>query len=175
MYKSINGNEETIHRDIVSQCKKGIVELGVLFGATTRIFCIANSNIPIYGIDPIIPDSMNASLIGNEERIKDNTKDFTNFTLIKDYSFNVVKNWDKPFDYVFIDASHIYKDVKKDFEEWFSKLEPGGYVGLHDSAADRGGPYNWPGPSQLARELIDDDRVEYIITVNSLTIFKKIL
>ncbi|HDY89715.1 MAG TPA: class I SAM-dependent methyltransferase, partial [bacterium] len=109
------------------------------------------------------------------EEIEKNNKDYPNFVFINDYSFNVIKHFEhKQFDYLFIDADHHYANVKIDFEDWFSKLLPGGMVSLHDSAANRGGPLEWPGPSQLADELLKDPRVEYIETVYCLTIFRKL-
>lgn len=174
-YNSIGVPQDEVfeHISIAKQCKYGIVELGILYGETTGRLCHANKTVHVYGIDPLIPDSMNPILVGNIQRIRDNTNGCGNFTFIKDYSYNVVTKWDKRFDYLFIDASHIYEDVLRDFEDWLPLLEPNGIVSLHDSACDRGGPHNWPGPSKLAKELFTDSRVQYIKTVYSLTIFMK--
>lgn len=164
--------------ELAKGAKIGIVELGVLFAETTERFCKANPNVPIWGIDPIIPDSMNKKLIGDMKKINVILKGYGNFTFIKDYSYEAIRafknyaSW--KYDYLFIDASHIYEDVKRDFEDWFARLETGGIVSLHDSGIGRGGPDNWPGPSRLADELIKDKRVQYIDTVYSLTIFKKL-
>lgn len=159
--------------NIAKKCQFGIVEIGVLYGETSRKFCLANPHIPVCGIDPLIPDSMNPNLVGSKKQIEKNTSDCKNFYFYQDYSFNIAEGWIRPFDYLFIDASHIYQDVKMDFEDWFKLLLPGGLVSLHDSAAHRGGPYHWDGPSLLADELISDDRVDYVKTVYSLTIFRK--
>lgn len=35
-------------------------------------------------------------------------------------------------DFLFIDASHHYEDVKKDFELWSPLVRPGGWIALHD-------------------------------------------
>lgn len=174
--QGINEDEAKVHKEIAQLCKFGIVELGVLNGDSTKIFCefVANPNVPIFGIDPIIPDSMNPSLIGNLEKISNLEKQFKNFTFIKDYSYNVVKDFNNKFDYIFIDADHRYESVKKDFEDWFPKLEIGGYLAIHDSAANRGGPYWWEGPSKLADELIEKNELEYIKTIYTLTLFKKV-
>lgn len=39
-------------------------------------------------------------------------------------------------DFVYIDGSHIYDDVKTDIETWFPKLKEGGFFGGHDYMLD---------------------------------------
>lgn len=52
---------------------------------------------------------------------------------IQDYSYNVVKSAvNKGFDFIYIDGSHLYKDVKRDLNDWFPKLKPNGILGGHD-------------------------------------------
>lgn len=164
-------DEKIFHKEISNKCKIGIVELGVLHGDTTKIL-LDNSDVIVYGIDPIIPDSMNKDLIGDINKIKNLEKN-ERFIFIKDFSYNVIKDWNNKFDYLFIDADHRYEYVKQDFEDWFPFLSKGGVVALHDSAANRGGPFFWDGPSQLSDELLNDDRVEYLDTIFTLTAFRK--
>ena len=167
-------SEKELHKKLSRDCKLGIVEIGVLNGDTTKIFCESNSEVPVFGIDPIVPDSMNSDLIGSERKILDLTEQYKNFTFIKDYSHNVVKDFNHKFDYIFIDGDHRYEGVKRDFEEWVPKLEIGGYVALHDSAVNRGGPMWWPEPSRLADEIITASELEYVDTVFTITLFRKI-
>jgi hypothetical protein len=166
-------DEALCHAKYASTIKGVFVEIGVLKGDTSKIIC--DHSIPgskIYGIDPIIPDSMNMSLIGNINEIKQKTKKH-DYTFIQDYSYNVVKTWNVPIDYLFIDGSHIYEDVVNDFESWFPFVNKNGIILIHDSAANRKGPYWWDGPSKLADSLIFDSRVEYLETIFCLTVFKK--
>jgi hypothetical protein len=170
------GQERDLQLDIVKKCKIGIVEIGVLFGDSTRYF-LTNTDVPVYGIDPIIPDSMNASLIGNLEIINKIKEEFPKFTFINDYSFNVVKDFNYKFDYLFIDADHLYEAVKRDFLDWYPLLSDNGYLGFHDSAAFRGGAYHWPGPSRFVDELLEElDKYNLVHyrTLNSLTILQKL-
>ncbi len=159
--------------ELARKAKKGIVEIGVLNGETSRILAEANQNIPVVGIDPLVIDSMSETLIGTDEAIRRNTAHLPNYRLIKDFSYNVVKGWAMPFDYIYIDGSHVYEDVKRDFEEWLPKLSKGGLMGFHDSTMYRGGMPYWPGPSRLADELIHDPRMEYVDSVGRVTIFRK--
>ena len=165
--------EQDRHHYYAENAKVGIVEIGVLNGETSKIFCKANKITPITGIDPIIPDSMNSDLIGNIQKIKEIEVNHSNYRFINDFSFNVIKTWNQKIDYLFIDGDHTYDAVKNDFESWFPFVVCGGIIALHDSACNRGGPHFWPGPSQLADELLTDNRLKYLETVYTMTIFKK--
>jgi hypothetical protein len=174
-----NHDEVEMQRSIAQWCKLGIIEIGVLYGDTSKHFCQVNSKIPIWGIDPIIPDSMTETLKGSIEKIRENTKGFDNFKFIEDYSYNVVKAWDQPFDYLFIDGSHYYEDVYLDFIDWYPLLSPGGLVGFHDSTKLYGGPSYWDDPSQLVKNIIEGkikpfrNMPVFYDMVNSLTLFRK--
>ncbi|MDD2757953.1 MAG: class I SAM-dependent methyltransferase [Patescibacteria group bacterium] len=154
----------------------GIVEVGVLDGLTTREMAKV-AQAPIYGIDPIIPDSMNERLIGNEEKIKQNLNFYPKFYFFKDYSFNVVKNWRQPFDFIFIDGDHTYEAVRQDFLQWFPLLQSGGTVAFHDSAPVTstipGGFIGWPGPIKLVAELKNSPALEFLEVQDSLSVFRK--
>lgn len=53
---------------------------------------------------------------------------------------------DDTLDFIFIDASHDYDNVKKDLEAWYPKLRPGGIIGGHDFTD------HWPGVKQAVCE-----------------------
>ncbi len=163
----------------------GIVEIGVLDGLTTREMAKV-AQVPIYGIDPIIPDSMNKRLIGNDEKIKQNLSFYPKFVFFKDYSFNVVKNWQQPFDFIFIDGDHTYDAVKQDFDQWFPLLSQGGIIAFHDSApvtsmsiaptsgvASEPAFAGWPGSIKLVAELKNNPELEFLEVQDSLSVFKK--
>ncbi len=154
----------------------GIVEIGVLDGKTTKEMA-QSAIVPIYGIDPIIPDSMNKRLIGHETAIKRNLEFYKDFHFIKDFSYNVAPRWKEKFDFIFIDGDHAYEAVLKDFEDWFPLIEPNGIISFHDSAPVTSIPgafAGWPGPTRLVAELKNDPRVEFLETQDSLSVFKKI-
>lgn len=57
---------------------------------------------------------------------------------------------DKSLDFVFIDASHEYEDVKSDIKRWLPKIKPGGILAGHDYYVDE---YDWfPGVKQAVNE-----------------------
>lgn len=57
---------------------------------------------------------------------------------------------DGSLDFVFIDASHDYENVKADILAWRPKVKPGGFLGGHD--------YNelFPGVAKAVHELVSD-------------------
>ena len=162
-----------------AQAKLGVVEIGVLDGETTKEMS-RECKVPIYGIDPIISDSMDTNLIGSEEKIRNNMSHYSQFTLYKDFSYNISKIWttDK-FDFVFIDGDHEYNAVKEDFYDWYEKLEFGGYVAFHDSGDVTSVPADfkgWPGCIQLVDELkkgLHFMNLEWIEKVDTINVFQK--
>jgi len=151
------------------------VEIGVLNGVTSS-FLLSLAGVELIGIDPIIPDSMEVSLIGSLEVIAKNTARFKDkFTFYKAYSHEVIGRFeDKRLDFVFIDGSHHYEDVLQDYNLYLPKVCVGGLIFLHDSRMNRGGPGFHVGPSKLADDIISNDtRVELIDEAFSLTCFKK--
>jgi predicted O-methyltransferase YrrM len=155
-----------------SKAKKGIVEIGVLNGDTTRELADV-AKVPIYGIDPFIPDSMDPGLIGNKEQVLEKMKG-KDFTLFCDYSWNVARNFQQQFDMIFIDGDHQYTAVKRDVADWWSKLADGGMMFIHDSAPVVSVPSDFKGhegPVRLVKEL--ETNYKKIGTWDTITGFKK--
>lgn len=169
-----HGEEQETHAKYAKTAKNAVVEIGVLKGDTSRLI-LENSTCKVFGVDPIIPDSMNQHLIGDLNRIESLVNEYKGrYIFINDFSYNAVKSWAEPIDYIFIDGDHNYEAVKKDYEDWLPFVKTDGVIAFHDSSANRGGPDYWPGPSQLADELIHDSRLEYLETKGTMTVFKKI-
>jgi hypothetical protein len=154
---------------------KGI-EIGVLNGETTNYLLSIYDKINLIGIDPIIPDSMESSLIGNIEIIRNNTQMYSDrFDFIQDYSFNVFNRFeDESFDFIFIDGDHTFDAVSQDFNLYYPKVKKQGLIFMHDSRMYRGGANFHVGSSQFAEQLINNDsRLELIGEAFSLTCFLK--
>ena len=56
-------------------------------------------------------------------------------------SHEVAKTWSLPIDFAFVDGSHVYEDVLRDFEEFYPWLKPGARIAFHDVLPDWEGPY----------------------------------
>jgi predicted O-methyltransferase YrrM len=173
-------DEAITHREIARRTNVGILEIGVLNGDTSAIFCeYAPSHVPIIGIDPIIPDSMNPDLLGSLNSIISKTRQRNNYTFYQEYSYNVLPyllNTNQHFDYIFIDGDHKYSAVREDFMLSHDLLVNGGILAIHDSTATRGGPMHWPGPSRLADEILSkwNESYEHLASPYCMTVFRKI-
>jgi hypothetical protein len=157
-----------------SNAKFGIVEIGV-FDGDNLVKLAEVSSVPVYGIDPIIPDSMPPYDKGDETHIIQNISRFGHrVVFIKDYSFNVIETFSFPFDFIFVDGSHLYSDVAKDFLDWFPKLKSLGYIAFHDSAPREDVNFQgWPGPIQLTHEIEITGNIKFIERVDTIKVFEK--
>ena len=64
-------------------------------------------------------------------------------TPVQGWSTEVAKTWEKPIHLIFIDGSHQYDDVLRDFESFLPHVVPGGVVAFHDVTE------TWPGPLRV--------------------------
>jgi predicted O-methyltransferase YrrM len=51
---------------------------------------------------------------------------------MKAYSYAAAPTFKGPIDFLFIDADHTYDAIKKDWADWFPKVNDGGIIALHD-------------------------------------------
>lgn len=159
--------------------KKSItgIEIGVLNGESANQILNIDKRILLIGIDPIIPDSIEKTLVGDIEKINKTLEPYKNrWTFYNDYSYKVNNKFiDASIDFIFIDGSHIYEDVKQDYELYISKIKEGGLLFFHDSRMNREGANFHIGSSKLVDELIKiDNSISLIGEAFSLTCFKKI-
>lgn len=74
------------------------------------------------------------------------------FKIINGQSDQSANNFeDKSLDFVFIDADHVYENVKKDIQAWLPKIKPGGIIAGHDYCEAH------PGVIQAVHEVFADD------------------
>jgi predicted O-methyltransferase YrrM len=55
-------------------------------------------------------------------------------------------NWERKFDFIFIDGDHSYASARNNFEICLQLLAPGGMITMHDAVS-------WPGVAQFMKEL----------------------
>ena len=137
-----------------------MLEIGSYKGESTFMFASSGIFDEIHCIDPHRGDEQ-ANDIFNENweeiqnEFKINTRHFNNVTLHQDYSYNIVNKFkDGYFDFIYVDGSHEYKDVKKDLELYLPKTKH--LIGGHDYQKE------WPGVVKAVSEVLDKPHKTYI-------------
>jgi hypothetical protein len=164
------------------------VEIGAGYGATAIVMLWWNKAAPlVVSIDPFVTDgvtnwhSTRVITAGNVEKVMG--EDYERWLLYEDFSYNVAPGWAHgPIDFLFLDGDHRYEEVRRDWEDWLPLVQSAGIVILHDSRRlpDPEGKWKgrfnrgWPGPTRLAGEALQDNRVELVEEVGSMTIWRKL-
>jgi len=121
------------------------VELGVLNGDFSQMILDVLKPIKLFLVDPFEVndekyDNMNITTAYSTERdfnlvlYKFEKEIFSNqVDVVKGYSYDVVKcHANNSIDFIYIDASHLYKDVKRDLNDWLPKLKEKCLICGHD-------------------------------------------
>jgi len=135
--------EEHLLWDLARRKGSGIiVEVGSFEGYSTIILAKALTEyVCVYAIDPHTgklceSDEMESPSVSDSwTRFKKNIQDVGVSQVVQPLrmeSEQAVAKWDKPIRLLWIDGSHRYEDVKKDFLLWQSYLIPCGVVVFHD-------------------------------------------
>ena len=176
-FTGISGSEGELFDSLLTGVEGIGVEIGCLDGYSSALILQA-SKLHLTSVDPFVPDSMESSLKGDPLKYTENTATFKpRGRLIKDYSWNVVKTWTEPLEFLFIDGDHNYSAVVRDYQDWTPFIKQGGLLAVHDSRMTRpNGARFHPGPSQMAAEMIfnQPSKWEIIGEEFSLTFAKKL-
>ena len=177
-FVGLHGSEVELFQKVLKGVKGYGVEIGCCDGFSSAIILEA-SELHLTSIDPFIPDSMEASLVGSKERFLENTRQFNSRRrLIDGYSHDVVDQNISfgQLDFLFIDGDHTYEAALQDFKDWTLHLRTGGILAMHDARMGReGSPGFHEGPSKVARELVfgRPDEWEVIAEAFTLVIARK--
>ncbi len=132
-----------------------MMEIGSYRGESTFMWASSGMFNEIIAVDPYEGKTDNKNEYFNEDwgTIKrdfwTNTRYFNNINLVQDYSYNIIDNYpDNYFDFIYIDASHEYEDVKRDIEISLPKVKRGGLIGGHDYQPE------WPGVKKAVDDII---------------------
>jgi predicted O-methyltransferase YrrM len=74
-------------------------------------------------------------------------------TIVRSYSQDAARSWDRPIDFIFIDGDHSYEGVKRDWELFVPHVKPFGMVVFHDTIWDLPA-YRQQPPSQKERRAV---------------------
>jgi SAM-dependent methyltransferase len=155
-----------LYSDIVKQFPSGskFVEVGSWKGKSSAYMAveIANSEkeIEFFCVDTWEggPDHQDMEELSQlYVTFLNNMKPLENYySHLKTTSLEAVERFeDNSLDFVFIDASHEYEDVKNDINAWLPKVKPGGILAGHDYYPE--GTDDWfPGVKRAVNESLDN-------------------
>lgn len=176
-----------------------IINIGAGAGTSALAFLESNPLVRVYSIDIQKEDSPLGCLYAELAAVEAASPLFW-FRLNQFHgdSKEIGKHWqdkgtpDNPYPFyglaniVFIDGDHSYEGCRGDIEAWLPNLRSGGLLLIHDynkeeviAAMDYDPatmPHykEWPGVNQAVDELRMDSRVEFVETVDTLAIFRKV-
>jgi len=160
-YENVSANLDTIDSQISIDQKKYlfnkvkslknnavILEIGSRFGSSTASLAYAciGTKKRIFCIDTFGCISQNWQDIWKSNMLRLDLENFV--SPLPGYSHEQLKKWgDKPkIDFVFLDASHLYKDTLLEFELLYPLVNNGGWMAFHDVEPA------WPGSWRVWRE-----------------------
>ncbi len=117
------------------------VEVGVWKGHTSAMLLKCFPHLWLRMVDPWDNEISKPTMIKTVEVMEEaesEARELTEFAnerrlIIKKTSAEATKEVsNKVLDFVFIDACHLYKSVKRDIQLWFPKVRYGGVVSGHD-------------------------------------------
>jgi predicted O-methyltransferase YrrM len=95
-----------------------------------------------------------------------------NIEFLKAFSYDVAPTFRQAVDFIFIDADHSYGAIKKDWQDWFPKVKPGGIIALHDCRTAENSPAYLGTMKFYENDLPKVDGIEQLDLVDSLVVFK---
>jgi predicted O-methyltransferase YrrM len=145
--------EDAVLRDWASG-RSRLVEIGVAEGASAVTLRQAMSaRGSLWLIDPFHlsrVQKFNAMKRVAHQAV--NSIDNGRVVWIDKFSFEAVKGWVDPIDFLFLDGDHSEVGVQKDWDDWNQYVIPGGIVAFHDAALFQGG---WPQPDWGPVRVVD--------------------
>jgi hypothetical protein len=117
------------------------LEIGTSDGVSTEFLLSKLNNLKLFGVDPYSPyTDWNGGVLSKnfqhiienqfKDRISKYADRYTHFRKTSDECVSSFK--DNSLDFVFIDGLHTYEQVKKDLNNYYSKVKPGGIFSGHD-------------------------------------------
>ncbi len=131
-----------------------------------------NGKGKLYAIDPHATTEWNdgnsidsySVMLANIEKFGVNSQ----VEIIRDYSSNVSKAWDKTIDMLFIDGDHSYEGVKADWEAFSPHVKKFGVVVFHDTTWEYHRDSEWFRSDMGVPKFVEDLRVAgfQVITID---------
>ncbi|HNY79296.1 MAG: FkbM family methyltransferase [Sedimentisphaerales bacterium] len=185
------GEEEIAVLSRYAHTSTRLLEIGAAYGSSSFLLLASSpARARVWSVDPFVQDSQ-GRFCASARACHDNVTRaleaagwsgaISKWTLVVADSETACADWrdrGELLDFLFIDGDHCYEAVRRDFESWQHFVAQGGHIVIHDSrrlpdTADHVFNRGWQGPTRLAQELVNDNRLELVEEAFSLSIFKK--
>lgn len=175
-FQGLSGCEEALFRKVLNGMEGNAIEIGCCDGYSTAVI-LESSRMFLVSFDPMIPDSMEKTLVGSMDRLLKNTEPYKERWRLVNFS-SPPKNFMTIYEisFLFLDGDHSYEAVQADFDFWTPDLAKGGLLAMHDCRMNRAqGATFHKGPSKLADERVfgRPDEWEIVGEAYSLMIARK--
>lgn len=156
---------------------KCAVEIGVYEGVnTTNIARTIGEGSVLYAIDPFVKGRLGICYYEKiaKQQVRKNKLD-GRIKFIQAFSAEAAPQVPALVDFIFIDGDHSTEGIKKDWELYAPKIQPGGYMLLHDTKV----PAHDPSVANLGSHKYFESVIKYdprftlVETVDSLSVLKK--
>jgi len=109
-----------------------IVEIGALFGRSSKMLCLSSPDSQIYSYDIFAPRTDIEK--ESKQDLLENMKANKNWHFKELDSVRAGMEWDKdkPIDLLVVDGDHKRESVEKDIVAWVPKVKHGSWVLFHD-------------------------------------------
>lgn len=114
--------------------RKTLVEIGVFEGVASAVLRNAMSRDgTLFLIDPFPAGRLGFSVQSFVARREVSKISNGNAIFLRDFSYNAVKTWSIPVNFLYYDAHNDYDGVRRDFEAWSPFLSDDGLFLIHTS------------------------------------------
>jgi predicted O-methyltransferase YrrM len=152
-----------------------LVELGVYEGVSTNVLASAMSPTGVlYAVDSFLPGRLGfcwSELVARKEVWRSRR----DIVFVKLLSRDAACAIDGDFDMIFVDSDHSLDGIRQDWNDWSSRVVPGGIIALHDTRVPRHDPNvaTFGSYKFFEEHIRHDPRFALVKQVDSLSILKR--
>jgi predicted O-methyltransferase YrrM len=153
-----------------------IIELGVAEGGSAvELRSVLATDGVLYLVDPYEPGPAGISFAWVIAKRLVNSVQCGEVRWLRQRSAEAVADWDRPVDFLFIDADHSYERAVEDWRLWTPFVRSGGRVALHDATTFAGGwtDEEWGSVQLVKQVLAHSTQWALLDTVDSVVVLER--
>jgi len=108
-----------------------VCEIGCFEGKTTAVLARGTSGT-VFSVDPFFKGRLGISYTEKIASLHCKRQRAQNVVFLRGYSVEMARTFERPIDFLFIDADHRYESIVQDWAGWVPKVRKQGFIALHD-------------------------------------------